>query len=169
MKVFQSQHIPAATFPPLGIWKYQHFSTNVKKKNCGNVNTFAYIVFPADVFNECSKRKLGEWGRRISYNAVYNDLHILWENQIYETSTLFTEKENVSGYLNAQKTLSLKKCTSAEEIMVLPTKDEIFKLFTNFCSYVKISQKVRTSRRMNWCKFLYMEVGGWFSLGEQRG
>ena len=87
-------------------------------------------------------------GRRISYNAVYNDLHILWENQIYETSTLFTEKENVSSYLNAPKTLSPQKCRSAEEIMVLPTTDEIFKLFTNFCSYVKISQKVRSNRWM---------------------
>ena len=105
-------------------------------------------VFPREFFNECSKRKLGEWGRRISYNAVYNDLHILWENQIYETSTLFTEKENVSSYLNAPKTLSPQKCRSAEEIMVLPTTDEMFKLFSNFCSYVKISQKFRLKRWM---------------------
>ena len=82
-KIFQSEHKPAAvTSPPLGIWKYQ--------KICSWANLPFWKIARV-------------WGRGISYDAVYNDLHILWEKQIYETSRLFTEKESISGYFTAPK------------------------------------------------------------------
>ena len=69
-KIFQSEHKPAAeTSPPLGIWKYQ------KIRSWANFSFWKIALV---------------WGRGISYDAVYNDLHILWEKQIYETSRLFT-------------------------------------------------------------------------------
>ena len=79
----------------IGIWKYQHF--------------FLGVIF----------QKIGFLcGRRISYSAVYNDLHILWENQIYETTTLFTGKGNISGYF----TTALKNMVNKKEFTTAPKK-----------------------------------------------
>ena len=69
MKLLQSEPIAAATLTTIGIWK----------------TTTILFGFNLPYFQRMFiKRRLDAWGGRISYNAVYNDLHILWEKQIYE-------------------------------------------------------------------------------------
>ena len=69
MMLLQSEPIAAATLTTIGIWK----------------TTTILFGFNLSCFQRMFiKRRLDAWGGRISYNAVYNDLHILWEKQIYE-------------------------------------------------------------------------------------
>lgn len=65
---------------PIRAHSSSHTYNNWHLKNNNNFVWVQPLLFSKNVH----KKKIGRVGGRISYNAVYNDLHILWEKQIYE-------------------------------------------------------------------------------------